>query len=57
VGGAQAIVKSDETRLELPRQTGMFVVLSNPADRQAFSANSTPDVPAHDPMFVVRKAP
>ncbi|WP_157098857.1 lytic transglycosylase domain-containing protein [Novosphingobium rosa] len=53
----QIAVKGDEPRLEFPRQTGMFVVLINPADRGAIPGNSVSEAPLHDPMFVVRKAP
>lgn len=56
-GSGQNAVKNDETRPELQRQSGMFVVLIQQADREVFPANFAAETPVHDPMFVVRHVP
>lgn len=56
-GSAQNAISSPEIPRELPRETGIFVVLTNHVKQAELAGDSTQNVPARDPMFVVRKAP
>jgi len=56
-GSGQNAVTSPQIPRELPRETGMFVVLPDHPKQAEFSVNSASDIPAKDPMFVVRKVP
>ncbi|WP_407674609.1 lytic transglycosylase domain-containing protein [Novosphingobium terrae] len=54
---ARNAINSPEIPRELPRESGMFVVLAGHAKQAELAGDSAPEVPTKDPMFVLRKAP
>lgn len=53
-GTAKVATNSPEISRELPRETRMFVELSDHADQGANPGSSISATPQHDPMFVLR---